>query len=361
MVLTTEARANEPEQRLLRRLQLTQGLHWLLAAQGDPFAALLRGFDDDLTAIHGHLRAAGPLWRSRTGAWVIAHHDVAEEALGEPGLTPLSPVDRLVDPAGSPVTGQRDLTARPVPGDVRTAILDALPDRFDVVAVARAAAVAALTAVVTEGPERSPATWADAEPALDAMVCPQPPRIARRSPAAVAELSVGTRSPLTAVAGVRVAAALSASAVAALLTADLWPGPAARPGEVSRQVTETLRVEPPVALCLMAATRPVRLAGRLVCEGETVAVVLSAANRDPRMLSDPDRFDPDRAPAGSSTGVLVPGGPYEPLMAFARAQAEELLTGLAERFPRLRADGPAVRLRRAPVTRALARLPVRAA
>ncbi|MCG8920595.1 hypothetical protein L6E12_33010, partial [Actinokineospora sp. PR83] len=82
-----------------RTTQLTRGLHWLLAAHGDAYAALLRGHQHDPAAAAAAVRAPGPVWRSRTGHWVVASHAAAAAALAHPDLVPaalggeLPPVD----------------------------------------------------------------------------------------------------------------------------------------------------------------------------------------------------------------------------------------------------------------------------
>jgi cytochrome P450 len=60
---------------------------------------------------------------------------------------------------------------------------------------------------------------------------------------------------------------------------------------VSAAVEESLRFEPAAAVVDRYATRPVRLAGAGIAAGELVRVSLSAANRDPEVFDDPDRFD----------------------------------------------------------------------
>jgi hypothetical protein len=350
-----------PEQRLHRRLQLAQGIHWLLAAQGDPFAALLRGFDDEVTEIDVRLRERGSVWYSRTGAWVVVDHSPAVHALARTDLVGRTPVEQGAD-------APRGEEFRSAAAGACDAVLDGLPDRCDLARIARAAAARALC------DEDDPPAWAalaDAEPALDAMVCPQAPAITRRLLAAVDELRVGHRDPLLAVAGVRVAATLSANAVTALLGTGQWGDLAAEPGRAARVVAETLRHEPPVALYPATATTALDLAEspaaaatgadtHRVSEGEQVVVALRTANRDSAVFSHPDRFDADR-PAAERDSVLLPGTSLAPVLAFARAHAEALLTGLAGRYPGLRTDGPVVRLRRAPVTRSVVRLPVRTA
>ncbi|MET9018550.1 cytochrome P450 [Actinopolymorpha sp. NPDC004070] len=88
------------------------------------------------------------------------------------------------------------------------------------------------------------------------------------------------------------------------------------------------------------------IAGVPVAKGEPVTVALAAANRDPRVFTEPDRLDL-RRPAGRPGHLGYAHGPHFCLgAALARVQTEAALTGLLRRFPALAlADGGA---RRAP-------------
>jgi len=314
----------DPGPGLDRRLQLTRGLHWLFAAQGDSFASLLRGYDLDPAAAD-EARAPGPVWQSRTGAWVVAHHHAALAALAHPDLVVALPGQLLGDCRTN---------------EVRTACeraVASLPGKFDVVELAWEASVSAL------GGDPADHVWRAAAPALDAALCPQSPPTTRRMLAALAELT-DRGVPASAA---PIAATLAADAIASQLTGDRWAHFA--PGKEKAVVTETLRDEPPVHLLPMTAAKAISLAGADIDAGAAVVVLLGAANRDRRGSGDGD---------GDVDWPLVPGGRLSSVYAFARDVAESLLAALARRHPRLRADGPAVRSRRAPVTRPLSRCPV---
>lgn len=60
-------------------------------------------------------------------------------------------------------------------------------------------------------------------------------------------------------------------------------------------VEESLRLEPAAAVVDRYATRDVALAGAAVRRGDLVRVSLTAANRDPAVFVEPDRFDPRRS------------------------------------------------------------------
>lgn len=87
-------------------------------------------------------------------------------------------------------------------------------------------------------------------------------------------------------------------------------------------------------------TEDVEVGGQLIPTGEAVTVALAAANRDPRVFPDPDRFDLSRP-------VVPPGhlgfshGPHHCLgAALARLQTEVALAALLQRFPRLALASP---------------------
>jgi cytochrome P450 len=62
------------------------------------------------------------------------------------------------------------------------------------------------------------------------------------------------------------------------------------PSLVGPAVEELLRLGSPSQVLVRTATRPVRIGGREVGEGEAVAMLFSAGNRDPEVFPDPDRF-----------------------------------------------------------------------
>jgi cytochrome P450 len=65
---------------------------------------------------------------------------------------------------------------------------------------------------------------------------------------------------------------------------------------VERLVEEMLRHDSPLHLFERTATSDVELHGVTVRTGQKVAALLGAANRDPRVFAEPDRFDPTRDP-----------------------------------------------------------------
>src|SRR5262249_53416213 len=71
----------------------------------------------------------------------------------------------------------------------------------------------------------------------------------------------------------------------------------ADPTLLASTVEECLRYEPSVRLGLTYLTATdVELGGKAIPEGAPVKVWLAAANRDPNVFDDPDRFDVTRTP-----------------------------------------------------------------
>jgi cytochrome P450 len=87
------------------------------------------------------------------------------------------------------------------------------------------------------------------------------------------------------------------------------------------------------------------IAGVAIGKGEPVSAALAAANRDPRVFTDPERLDL-RRPAGQPTHLAYGHGPHFCLgAALARVQTQVALSGLLRRFPDLAlADGGAQRM-----------------
>lgn len=69
----------------------------------------------------------------------------------------------------------------------------------------------------------------------------------------------------------------------------------ASPDLVVSAIEELLRFEPPVQLAARIAASDQLVGGELVRVGDQVFVAIGAANRDPAVFVDPDRFDPGRS------------------------------------------------------------------
>lgn len=109
---------------------------------------------------------------------------------------------------------------------------------------------------------------------------------------------------------------------------ELWPN----------AVEEILRLESPVQLTARLALNDTEVAGTLIKQGELVVVYVAAANRDPAVFADPNRFDIERDNAGKH--LAFSGGRHFCLgAALARAEGEVGLRAFFDRFPDVRSAG----------------------
>jgi len=134
----------------------------------------------------------------------------------------------------------------------------------------------------------------------------------------------------------------------AVLSADpsLWPN----------AVEEILRLDSPVQLTARVARTDTVVAGTAVGRGEMVVIYLAAANRDPKVFTDPHRFDVTRPNAGRH--LAFSGGRHFCLgAALARIEGEAGLRRFFTHFPDARLAGEG-RRRDTRVLRGWARLPV---
>ena len=145
-----------------------------------------------------------------------------------------------------------------------------------------------------------------------------------------------------------------------VLTLLRHPDQLARPREdpslVPAAVEEVLRYEPPVQVDSRYAFEDVEIAGNLVRKGFVVMTLLGAANRDPDVIEDPDRFDVGRSEIpllSFSSGIHYCLG-----ASLARLEGQVVLAGLLDRFATwtLLEDSPPWKPRL--TLRGLARLPV---
>jgi len=127
---------------------------------------------------------------------------------------------------------------------------------------------------------------------------------------------------------------------------DRWPD----------AVEEVLRFESPVQVTGRGAVRPTTVAGVPVAAGAHVTLLLAAANRDPEVFTQPQRFDVTRENAREH--LAFSGGRHFCLgAALARVEGEVGLRSLFERFPGLTA-APGAKRRPTRVLRGWEELPV---
>ena len=138
--------------------------------------------------------------------------------------------------------------------------------------------------------------------------------------------------------GIETTEGMIANAVVALLE---------RRGELSRvradsslldvAIEESLRLEPAAAVVDRYASGDVELDGIAIGDGDPVRVSIAAANRDPTVFADPDRFDLDRPNAGRH--LAFAHGPHVCVgVHLASLEARTALTILFDRLPGLRLD-----------------------
>jgi cytochrome P450 len=108
------------------------------------------------------------------------------------------------------------------------------------------------------------------------------------------------------------------------------------PRLVPAAIEESLRLEPAAALLDRYATRDAAIGGAEIKAGDRVSISLAAANRDPAVFRDPDRFDIFRSNAGRH--LAFAHGPHFCIGAtLARAETHAALDPLLA-LPRLRLD-----------------------
>ena len=133
---------------------------------------------------------------------------------------------------------------------------------------------------------------------------------------------------------------LACAAATFLAHPEQWELLAKEPGLAASATEEILRYEPAGSGSPRIATEDFRFRELEVKAGTIALPSGPAANRDPAVYPDPDRFDITRRPAEPQ--LTFGGGVHCCLgAALARAELQEALPILAQRLPALRADGPA--------------------
>jgi len=132
----------------------------------------------------------------------------------------------------------------------------------------------------------------------------------------------------------------------------------ADPAGMARLATEEcLRYDPPVKSTQRIAAEDVEIAGRRIEKGDRLRWIMAAANRDPRVFSDPGSFDIGRQP---NPHVSFGSGIHYCLGAtLARIEGQEVFRGLAERFSRLELAADRIEYQPSLQFRSVKSLPVR--
>lgn len=139
---------------------------------------------------------------------------------------------------------------------------------------------------------------------------------------------------------------------------EQWERLRADPDGMARLATEEcLRYDPPVKSTQRIAAADVEIDGQIIRKGDRLRWIMAAANRDPRVFSDPDVFDIGRQP---NPHISFGSGIHYCLGAtLARVEGQEVLRGLAERFEHFELAGGPVEYQPSLQFRSVKSLPVR--
>lgn len=119
-----------------------------------------------------------------------------------------------------------------------------------------------------------------------------------------------------------------------------WRALGADPSRVSAVVEETMRYDPPVQLMMRIASEDMTIGEVDIPKGDSMLLLIAAANRDQDSVERPDEFDPDRE---TIRHLGFGKGPHFCLGApLARLEASVALSAVTARFPDARIDGDAV-------------------
>ena len=138
-----------------------------------------------------------------------------------------------------------------------------------------------------------------------------------------------------------------------------WEKLAKSPELVRSAVEEMIRYDSAVTLVMRVATADIDLHGHSIKAGQLVFLALAAANRDPDVFADPDRFDITRT---TTKHIGFGASQHQCLgMSLARTELESALHALLSRFPKLGLDPerPAVRKCESLTFRGFSSLPLR--
>jgi cytochrome P450 len=107
------------------------------------------------------------------------------------------------------------------------------------------------------------------------------------------------------------------------------------PSLIPNAFDEMMRLHGAVASVRRMPTTDIVLHGETIRAGDTLVLVLAAANRDPKMFAAPDRFDIHRKEASRQIGFTI--GHFSCMgQALARLEAQVFYQTMLARFPKLR-------------------------
>jgi len=138
---------------------------------------------------------------------------------------------------------------------------------------------------------------------------------------------------------------------------DQWDRLRADPAGMTRLATEEcLRYDPPVKSTQRIASEHVEIGDQTIRAGDRIRWIMAAANRDPAVFDDPDRFDIGRQPnphLSFGSGIHYCLG-----VALARMEGQEVFRALAERFEAFELEAERVEYQPSIQFRSLKSLPV---
>jgi cytochrome P450 len=130
---------------------------------------------------------------------------------------------------------------------------------------------------------------------------------------------------------------------------------------IAAVVEEFLRYETPTHMVARMLAEPMELGGRRISPGEPIAILLAAANRDPRIYANPELFDPwrwTRDPEPLAPLSFALGAHFCLGASLARMEVGIMLEVLTETFPEMRLADEALQWNHTGVFRGLETLPV---
>lgn len=138
---------------------------------------------------------------------------------------------------------------------------------------------------------------------------------------------------------------------------EQWDALRNDPDKMAGAIEEMLRFDPPVTVTGRITMTELPVGDQKLDERESMTILLSAANRDPALHDDPDRFDIER---GDSEHFSFGGGAHFCLGAhLARLEAQEAIRALVARFPRLENVPGGARWKQVPGFRGMSEFRVR--
>lgn len=150
---------------------------------------------------------------------------------------------------------------------------------------------------------------------------------------------------------------LIATGLKALLESGQWRDLAADPLLAPRAVEEALRYVAPVQWTGRVAGEDVEVGGTAIPRGAAIFALIAAANRDPAVFADPDRFDIHRTDSRKHLGFGY--GPHFCIgFQLARLEGAVVFETLARKYPSLALAGDAYSWTGNAMLRTLVSLPV---